>query len=80
MGGEERVRKFRNVRIGDKSVASVQSLDGAAEAEKRRGSGLREVESAEDTATVASEVARTTKSADVAQESRVPNNKPRSSF
>lgn len=66
---------------GHKSVASVQSLDGAAEAEKRRGSGLREVESAEDgTATVASDVARTTKSADVARDERVLDNKTRSSF
>jgi len=62
-----------------KSVVSVQTLDGAAELEKRRGSGLREVESVEDAVTATSDVAITTKTADLAQEER-PSNKTSNSF
>lgn len=62
-----------------KSVASVQSLDVAGEAEKRKGSSLREVESVGDVATTTSDIAPTINSAEVAEEAR-PTNKTSNSF
>ena len=65
---------------GHRNVAVARSLDGTEESERRKGSGLREVETVEDSATMMSDdVAPTTRSGEVDQEER-PLNKTSSSF